>query len=869
MMQSVSKNIKTHWRLFFAIPAMLFAGFLGITGNVYADDNIETVEYFNIEIKAISTTAGYCPGGEVAVFGDANGAGTSYMTCPGGYQNQSSEKTYTAEISLQNGHALVNDAYVANYDDVHININPSEAKDNNMSISVGSETPVNGITTKGRSLSDIRADIQNGLSRNMPPVSHTGNVKEIKYEFSVGDIGTREKKVYGSQTTNSNGAAPTCMSAAGTSLGWILCPAADALNGVTDWAYNELLKPALEIEPQLFTQGSFNPSTGETTATSRQAWDVFRNIANTLFIVLLLVVIFSQLTGVGIDNYGIKKIMPKLIVSAILINLSYWICVACVDLSNILGESLQNMFASLPPSQNQIPTTVGGVDLGGMAKGAVTFVAVLGVLAGSVGVAIMAAGGGVAFLISILIAALGAVVSIFFLFLLLAAREAAIVVLVVISPLAFACYMLPNTQNLFKKWWGLGWKLLMVFPVAGLLMGGGDYVSRLLLLTGAGGNGFFSAFAAVIAGIVPIFFIPAVLKNSFAAMGNLGAKISGIGQKVGGRLSGNTDKAIRGSERFKNYQSDHDRQRKIRAAERVMRRNQGRELDPNSRRARAYSQAQSILLGEEAETRKRENLLNGGYESALAGVQAKARDEQISNRLSLMQNQGVGDGAYTLGNMKDRMEELAVASGNRVLTTDEQLEMAALARGMTQEKGGAGMLNKIIKEQSNTGNQNFVGAMRDINKNDANVRTKLREKSQGVGAYLEGGAGTDGTYAQYQGTSEYTNEMQNRIKNHQVGLSQSGDDMDEYLATIAASPEAKETFQSIVDDQSFLATLDNADQVKVMNAAKNVGVTGTTTQMIQQQQVQQAAHHTQNMQDMTDELKKINQKLGQHGGGSS
>ena len=66
-----------------------------------------------------------------------------------------------------------------------------------------------------------------------------------------------------------------------------------------------------------------------------------------LFIILLLVVIFSQITGVGIDNYGIKKILPKLIIAAILINLSYWICVAFVDLSNILGNSFQAMFNGL------------------------------------------------------------------------------------------------------------------------------------------------------------------------------------------------------------------------------------------------------------------------------------------------------------------------------------------------------------------------------------------------------------------------------------------------------------------------------------------------------------------------------------------
>ena len=171
-----------------------------------------------------------------------------------------------------------------------------------------------------------------------------------------------------------------------------------------------------------------------------------------------------------------------------------------------------------------------------------------------------------------------------------------------------------------------------------------------------------------------------------------------------------------------------------------------------------------------------------------------------------------------------------------------------------QEKGGAGMLNKIIKEQSNQGNQNFVGAMRNINNNDANVRAKLREKSQGVGAYLEGGAGTEGTYAQYQGTQEYADEMNNRIKNHQVGLNQSGDDIDEYLASVSASQNARDLYQGIMEDQSFLATLDDADRTKVINAARSAGVTGTMMQQHQQQ--------------MADNLQDINDLLSQHGNGN-
>lgn len=417
---------------------------------------------------------------------------------------------------------------------------------------------------------------------------------------------------------------PTCMNTAGTSLGWILCPVLDAFGGATDWAYNELVEPALEIEPQLFTGEGDN---------TRDAWKTFRDIANIFFIILFLVVIFSQLTGVGIDNYGIKKILPKLIVAAVLINLSYIICVVFIDLSNILGNGLRNIFTSLG-SQLTIPDSIEGIKIGDVAGGALTAITVLIALIGGVAVAITAAGGVVAFLVSLLVVALSAIIALFFLFLLLAAREAAIVVLTVLSPLAFACYILPNTQNIFKKWYQLGWRLLMVYPIAGLLIGGGDYVSKLLLSAGAGSEGFFSAFTAMIAGIVPIFFIPTVLKQSFALMGGLGAKIAGFGKSMGSRVSGNLDKSVRGGERFKNYQDRRGNRRQEREANRTVRRidraqrlrgRLGMNTDMTRRERERLGAANKTILAAEANQAELDDMSDARY---VATQRVKAHNAQ-------------------------------------------------------------------------------------------------------------------------------------------------------------------------------------------------------------------------------------------------
>lgn len=643
---------------------------------------------------------------------------------------------------------------------------------------------------------------------------------------------------YTAPNSQPNGDNVTCMNSAGTSLGWILCPVLDAFGGATKWVYNDLVEPALQIEPQLFT------GKGDGT---QDAWRTFRDIANIFFIILFLVVIFSQLTGVGIDNYGIKKILPKLIIVAVLINLSYIICLVFVDLSNIFGNGLRSIFTDLG-SRLTVPSSIEGVEVS-TGSGILTFIAVLIALIVGVGVAISASGGLVAFLVSLLAVALSAIVALFFLFLLLAAREAAIVVLTVLSPLAFACYILPNTQNIFKKWYQLGWRLLLVYPIAGLLIGGGDYVSKLLLSSGVAKEGFFSAFVAMIAGIVPIFFIPTVLKQSFALMGGLGAKLSGLGRSIGGRMSGNLDKSIRGSEQFKNYQADRERNRKLGFARRTNerltnRQNNGRPL--NDRQRRLLASARMAESAEYAEDLKRNAIVDGSrYEAMRAGIRAKDQDQAINDRLALMQSSGIMVGgqrsAYTLDNLSARMRELETASRSRALSSDEQSEMAALARGMVSQKGGAGMLNNIVRDAgrqengSQTLNSNFMSSLGQIYNDDSAVAGKMVEKDGGMGGYMEkfmpGGAGGDSfdSYLADTGDGGYAANAAKRIKSHEAGLNQSGEAFKHYLGTLD-----KNQTQAIMDNPTLLNSLDTDNRAQFMEYAKNThGITQATPRQVE------------------------------------
>ena len=98
-------------------------------------------------------------------------------------------------------------------------------------------------------------------------------------------------------------------------MGWLGCSVTEKTASAVDWLY-ERIEGILVIKPV----------TMEDSSPIYQIWKYCLTLANIVFVIFLMVVIYSQLTGWGITNYGIKKALPKLIVVAILVNLSFLIC---------------------------------------------------------------------------------------------------------------------------------------------------------------------------------------------------------------------------------------------------------------------------------------------------------------------------------------------------------------------------------------------------------------------------------------------------------------------------------------------------------------------------------------------------------------
>lgn len=335
------------------------------------------------------------------------------------------------------------------------------------------------------------------------------------------------------------GALDGCFSNAGV-LGWIICPVLKLAGAATDGIYDMIVENYLSVKSETITSEAL-----------RGSWGTFQGYANILFAILLIVVILSQVTGIGLSNYGVKKVLPRLIITIILVNLSYIMCAVMVDLSNIVGVSLNDLLSGMDAGG----FVASEINIGTMVLNSVEGIGLTALAIGASGTVITIAAEAWPNLILVLfLAVISILISILFFFILLVVRQAAIIILVVIAPLAVVCYALPNTQKLFDRWLKAFSSLLLVFPICGAVMGGCNYASRLLLSAG-GDNGLLYYIIVMVLGVVPLFFIPSILKSSMTALGNAGRMLA----TAGDRFSRWANRSIVGSQFYQDRKQEAQR----------------------------------------------------------------------------------------------------------------------------------------------------------------------------------------------------------------------------------------------------------------------------------------------------------------------
>lgn len=303
--------------------------------------------------------------------------------------------------------------------------------------------------------------------------------------------------VYTLPQTPGTGADKETCTVAG--IGWIVCPLMTFIGKAVDAAYS------LIEQMMIFTvQDPFgnNPL--------KQIWGNILGIANVVFVVAFFIVIFSQATNVGINNYGIKKMLPRMIAAAILVNLSYYICIFAIDLSNIIGAGIDGILMSALPTAQSANLSWSTVIVGALAGTLITATIAIAPMAV---VALIAPFAGTA-----LLAVITTLV-------ILVARQAILIMLIVLSPLAFVAFILPGTADWFDKWRKTFISMLVFYPLVAILFSGSKVAAY--IMQQANNGGVVGALIQVFAlGVMtfPLFGTPFLLKIS----GGLIGRIAGI-----------------------------------------------------------------------------------------------------------------------------------------------------------------------------------------------------------------------------------------------------------------------------------------------------------------------------------------------------
>ncbi|NTW62076.1 acyltransferase [Candidatus Saccharibacteria bacterium] len=315
------------------------------------------------------------------------------------------------------------------------------------------------------------------------------------------------------QASPANPGVKSCSVTGG--MGWVICPISNTIANAMDYVFSALTG-YLHV----------TPVTTNTNTALYRAWSYMRGFANVAFLIVFLIIIYSQLTSLGISNYGIKKLLPRLIIAAILVNLSYYICAIGVDISNILGQSVQGLFMNLRNGLVGAETNNIGW------KGMTEFVLSGGTAAtaGLTGLVIVLTDYGIVGSIYLLLPVLmTGLFSILVALLVMACRQALVTILVIVSPLAFVAYLLPNTEKWFEKWQSTLMTMLILFPAFSAIYGGSQLAASAIIQNADSIN---LIILGMMVQVAPLMITPMLIKLSGSMIGKIANFVSPLNRGI-------------------------------------------------------------------------------------------------------------------------------------------------------------------------------------------------------------------------------------------------------------------------------------------------------------------------------------------------
>lgn len=316
-----------------------------------------------------------------------------------------------------------------------------------------------------------------------------------------GDEGASDDIVNNPTDSTTPGGAPEldCEARLLNPLTWLMCPLIEAGTLAVE-----------SLDNAITDQLNFKTGAGSVVDESTQAgkalfntWASFRYISLGVLVIIGLLMIISQALSFGIfDAYTIKKVLPKILIGVIGISISWYLCKFAIDIFNDLGMGVRSLLYGPFKDLNGARIDQRVVSLLGVGAG----VAVVGL--------------GVIGILSFVVTALLAVI---IAFAILVFRQILIILLIVTAPLAIVCWILPNTEKVWKMWWDFFTKALIVFPIISLFIAGGRVIAQIATTTPDGQSpGFLQSTIAFIAYFGPYFALPAAFRLAGGAIATVG-----------------------------------------------------------------------------------------------------------------------------------------------------------------------------------------------------------------------------------------------------------------------------------------------------------------------------------------------------------
>lgn len=176
-----------------------------------------------------------------------------------------------------------------------------------------------------------------------------------------------------------------------------------------------------------------------------EAWTITRNFANMFFMLIMLAIAFATILRIDIAGMNIKKTLPRLIIAALLINFSRVIAGVIIDAGQIImltftqGASQEGNLADFLISQTKTGTLFASPGfMEGFASSSVTeslkAIASVWFSAAFIGFA--------AFIF-------------FMLTIMLIVRVVALWLLIILAPIAWLAFIIPQGAGYWKQWWDM------------------------------------------------------------------------------------------------------------------------------------------------------------------------------------------------------------------------------------------------------------------------------------------------------------------------------------------------------------------------------------------------------------------------------